>query len=334
MKAENVGKLKTGIIVVAMVLVAGGLLAATYTNTWIDGIFTGNGTLTTDIALPMWGVNQNATLQVSKNGTGDGGGQGSAIDAYAPGALGGPGGGGFIQRWWVDGAVDGGRVTAVSINYGGHMKMRTALTVSGISKDLNGDGPNSIPLEPTSDAYMIGTWNDVANGANMYSAANGYANEGDSNSQVFVAMDGKVVDAGIGEYHPNVRFAIDGNSGALRWTHSTANTYNAATWDAKFGRVAANILGDSTGTTSLQTYHLDQPSGKNEVAGTISIVAANNLSFAFVTAYAQAPICTISPRANPGGVTYWVTSTTATVKVNLSAVSTLSFNYICVGNPN
>jgi hypothetical protein len=133
---------------------------------------------------------------------------------------------------------------------------------------------------------------------------------------------------------PNVRFAIDGQSGALRWSNSTSNTYDGATWDAKFGRVAANILGDSTGTTSLQTYHLDQPSGKNEVAGTISIVAANNLSFAFVTAYAQAPICTISPRANPGGVTYWVTSTTTTVKVNLSAVSTLSFNYHCVGNPN
>jgi hypothetical protein len=326
--------MKRAIIVGCFVVVSVLVLGATWTNNWTDGLFSGNGSQTTDIATPMWGVNQNATVQISRNFSGDGGGQGAALDLYAPGAIGGANGGGYIQRWWVDGAVDGGKLVAIEIDYGGHMHMLTSFTASGIVKDHNSTGSAGLPLNPYLDGYNIGAWNDTANGSAMVAAANGYAAEGDPSSQVFIAMDGHVVDAGIGEYNPNVRLAIDGNSGALRWSNSIANRYRDATWDAKFGRVAANILGDSTGTTSLQTYHLDQPSGKNEVAGTISIVAANNLSFAFVTAYAQAPICTISPRANPGGVTYWVTSTTATVKVNLSAVSTLSFNYICVGNPN
>jgi len=307
------------------------VVAATYTNSWTDGIFTGNGGVTTDIGSPMWGVNGNATVQISRNQTGDGGGQRSALDLYS-GQTFEPNFGGYILRGFVDGAVDGGRVASWVFDNGGFFRLRGSIIASGVVKNVNGTGPEGVPLDMYSDGYAILAGDDMPYGTAIAAMANGYAVEGDPNSQVFIAMDGHVVDAGIGEYHPNVRLAIDGNSGAIRWSNSIANSYRTATWDAKFGRVAANILGDTT--TSLQTPHLLQPTSDHDVAGTLAIVAANNKTWTFATAYTSAPICVLSPTANMGGILWWVTTTTTTVKVNLSAVSTTTFNYVCVGNPS
>lgn len=309
--------MRKSLTLLAVFFIAAITIAAAYSNSWIDGIFTGNGTLNTDIALPTWGANQNATVQIARNNTGGGGGQGSALDVYA-------GGGGYLERYWIDCAVDGGKCAVITIDYGGNLKMVTSLTVSGVVTDHNGRGQDLIPLLPTTDSYMIGVWSDISNGGNIYSAANQYATEGSSNAQTFVAMDGVAP-------RPNVRFAIDGISGALRWTNSTSNTFNGANWDTKFGRIDAGILGDPY--TSLQTPHLDQPVGQKDVAGSIYIVAANTGTFTFNAPYTKAPICVASPTSLKR-LTWWITSSPTGVTVNLSGVTTATFNYHCVGNPS
>jgi hypothetical protein len=313
----------------AILISAAFLLGATYSSSIDNGIITGNGSQTTNFGEQGFGTNQNAALQVSRNfavgysGAAGAGGQGSALDVYAGGD------GGYIQRWWIDNpTVDGGKAAAILINNAGHFSMDTSMTISGLVAN-GGSASTYVPLHPTTDPYMLGISSDIGTGAAMYvnvcppytcSASNVAA-------QAFVAMDGTQP-----AYSANVRFAISGQDGSLRWTNSTSNTFAGATWDTTFGRMAAGILGDST--TNLQTSHLDQPTAKKDMAGTISIVAAANGTLVFGTSYASAPICVASPLANPGAVTWWVTTTAAQVKVNLSAASTITFSYVCVGNPN
>ncbi len=304
-----------------------------FTGTLPNAVITGNGTLSTDIAKPMWGTNMNAALQVSRNMTGDGGGQGSALDLYAGGDLGGDpyNIGGFVQRWFIDCATDGGKCVSMSFDYAGNFRLLGSMLASGIVLDHNSTGYAQLSVSPYDDGFNLGGWSDMAYGAAIVGAGNPYSNDGDANAQAFIALDGHAVDAGIGEYKPNVRFAIDGNSGKLRWTNSIANRYRDATWDATFGRVAAGVLGDQT--TNLQTSHLIQPSGKNDIAGTISLVDAGSGSFSFGSSYAGAPVCTASPTSDPGAVSSWVTSTSSAVTVHVSAPATIVFNYTCVGNP-
>ena len=54
------------------------------------------------------------------------------------------------------------------------------------------------------------------------------------------------MDGTSGYLNANVRFAIDGTTGTLRWTNSTSNTYDGATWDMSYQSHGCNILGSTT----------------------------------------------------------------------------------------
>ena len=75
-------------------------------------------------------------------------------------------------------------------------------------------------------------------------------------------------------------------------------------------------------------------SANNDFAGAIVVSAATSASHAFTRAYNQAPVCVLTPESNPGALTWWVTKSTTAVTVNLSAAGTITFDYVCVGNPN
>jgi len=75
-------------------------------------------------------------------------------------------------------------------------------------------------------------------------------------------------------------------------------------------------------------------SANNDFAGAIVVSAATSASHTFTRAYNQAPVCVLTPESNPGAATWWVTKSTTAVTVNLSIASTITFDYVCVGNPN
>jgi len=52
-------------------------------------------------------------------------------------------------------------------------------------------------------------------------------------------------------------------------------------------------------------------------------------------AFNNAPICTLTPTSDPTSVgAYWVTSTNSSFTVKVHTSGTITFNYICMGNPN
>jgi hypothetical protein len=315
--------MKKTIIACAILIGTTLVLSATYVATFTDAVITGEGSVTANIGETGFGTNQNAALQVSRNLSDAGQGQGAAIDVYA-----GSNPNGALQRWWVDNInVTAGKSVATIIDGNGALRTSAYMLISGIVAN-GGTAATYLPLEPTSDSNMFAIATDIASGAAMYVSVcpSSICAPSSSAAQAFVAMDGT-----SGQYNANVRFAIGGQDGEMRWTNSTSNTFAGATWDTQIGRVSAGILGD--GTTQLQTIHLDQPTSKKDLAGTIAIVAATSGTFTFSTAYGAAPICVASPISNPP-VAWWVTSTATAVKVNLAAATTITFNYHCVGNPN
>jgi len=73
---------------------------------------------------------------------------------------------------------------------------------------------------------------------------------------------------------------------------------------------------------------------RKNLRGTISVSAATSASVTFTTVYQAAPVCGLTPTSNPGTLTWWVSATTTAVTAHVSASATISFSYICVGNPN
>ncbi len=80
--------------------------------------------------------------------------------------------------------------------------------------------------------------------------------------------------------------------------------------------------------------HLKNSAAASDLAGTIALSAATSASKTFTTAFTSAPVCTLTPTSNLGATSWWVTTSTTAVTANVSASSTVTFNYLCIGNPN
>jgi hypothetical protein len=133
--------------------------------------------------------------------------------------------------------------------------------------------------------------------------------------------------------------AFGANGSNFFGTLSHSNTANRTyTFPDATGNVvldsAAQTLSAKTFSSPTLSGHLNQSSANGDIAGQISISAATSGSKTFGTAYTSAPVCAASPTSNPGSTTWWVTASTTAVTVNLSASSTITFNYTCKGNPN
>jgi hypothetical protein len=68
--------------------------------------------------------------------------------------------------------------------------------------------------------------------------------------------------------------------------------------------------------------------------GTINVTSASTASRKFVNFYNSPPLCVVTPTSNPGSTAYWVNSSTSALTINLSTAATMTFNYVCRGNPN
>ncbi|MGH9344646.1 MAG: hypothetical protein ACRD19_12915, partial [Terriglobia bacterium] len=97
---------------------------------------------------------------------------------------------------------------------------------------------------------------------------------------------------------------------------------------------------DSSGTGTVLNFNSPKDritfssSASGDIDGTIAVSSAASASVTFPLAYTNAPVCTLTPTSNPGSLTWWVTTSTTAVTANLSASGTLTFNYVCIGNPN
>lgn len=127
----------------------------------------------------------------------------------------------------------------------------------------------------------------------------------------------------------NQTFTLPNSSGTLPNFSGSPAANDCVKWGSN-GQLADS--GSACG--SLTGGHLTQSAANGDLAGTIAISAATSASHTFSTAYSSAPACVASPTSNPGSATWWVTTSTTAVTVNLSASATLTFNYVCAGNPN
>jgi hypothetical protein len=53
----------------------------------------------------------------------------------------------------------------------------------------------------------------------------------------------------------------------------------------------------------------------------------------FSPGYTFAPVCVVTPQTDPGA-RWFVSTLPGSMTVSTSAVTTTTFNYICMGNPN
>jgi hypothetical protein len=94
---------------------------------------------------------------------------------------------------------------------------------------------------------------------------------------------------------------------------------------------------NSSGTVGLGTgtgTHITTASPNTDFAGQISISNTTSGTHAFATAFANTPVCVASPTSSMGSVTWNVGVSATQLSIILSGAATVTFNYICVGNPN
>jgi hypothetical protein len=76
-------------------------------------------------------------------------------------------------------------------------------------------------------------------------------------------------------------------------------------------------------------------SNTSDSQGPVNITSSTSATVNFSVAFQHAPICTLTPTSDPTSVgTYWVTSTNSSFTVNVHTSGTITFNYICMANPN
>jgi hypothetical protein len=132
-----------------------------------------------------------------------------------------------------------------------------------------------------------------------------------------------------GSVYPFVVYPSSGLSDQLAYSSSskiwtlTANSQSGA---YSFG---ANVAGG--GFTVPGHVGSNTPDSQ----GTVTLTSSTSATVNFSVAFQHAPICTLTPTSDPTSVgTYWVTSTTSSFTANVHTSGTITFNYICMGNPN
>jgi hypothetical protein len=88
----------------------------------------------------------------------------------------------------------------------------------------------------------------------------------------------------------------------------------------------------STPSATLST-RLQTAAATNDLAGTISLTSATSGTHTFSAAFGHAPVCVVTPTSDPT-TSVWVVTTTTSVTAHIHNSSTITFNYVCVGNPN
>lgn len=77
-------------------------------------------------------------------------------------------------------------------------------------------------------------------------------------------------------------------------------------------------------------------SANNNISGIIAVASSTTGTFTFLgQGYSSTPTCVVSPIGDPTAVgVWWITATNTVLTVHVKVSGTLSFNYVCIGQPN
>jgi hypothetical protein len=94
-----------------------------------------------------------------------------------------------------------------------------------------------------------------------------------------------------------------------------------------------DTLGGFTDNVFVATPQLNQVTA-GSWAKALVFASASTGTFTFPTAYANTPVCTVTPRTSLGATTYSYVPSTTGVAVTTSTAVSDTFDIICAGNPN
>jgi hypothetical protein len=132
-----------------------------------------------------------------------------------------------------------------------------------------------------------------------------------------------------GFVYPIVVTPSSGSSDNLNYNNGTKNwalTVNSQASSYGFG---ANVSGGGF------TIPGHVGSLSPDTQGSVTISRGTSATVTFSVAFQHPPICTLTPTSDPTSVgSYWVASTASSFMVNVHTPGRITFNYICMANPN
>ena len=106
------------------------------------------------------------------------------------------------------------------------------------------------------------------------------------------------------------------------------------------GLLSINPNGNTSGGAIVFNSKGDEIQGgssaNNNISGIIAVASSTTGTFTFLgQGYSSTPTCVVSPIGDPTTVgVWWVTATNTVLTVHVKVSGTLSFNYVCIGQPN
>jgi hypothetical protein len=217
-----------------------------------------------------------------------------------------------VKTWWPAFGATGPRVTF----FGVPGYETTGMRISNYAPTTlyAGGGGNLQP--PYAALREVGPWQTALDLQNYGPSVNGIVFEGQ-----------KWGTTGI--VYPIVVRPSSGNADLLAYNSSSkawALTVNSQKTAYNFGD---NVSGEGF------TVPGHVGSNTSDSQGTVTVTRSSSATVNFAVAFQHPPVCTLTPTSDPTSVgAYWVTSTTSSFTVNLRTPGTITFNYICLGNPN
>jgi len=219
-----------------------------------------------------------------------------------------------MQTWWPGGNTHGAHIMFYGVP--GQGTIGLWLQNSAPTTLYAGGGGN---LNPPGNAVSVwGPWRSLLSGYGYGPSVYGLVFNGQKWGSTGVVYPISVRPASGGYDY------LEYDESKKNWT-LTANSVGGA-----------YNLGDNVSAATggfIAPGHMGSKS--SDVQGTVAISSNTSATVSFSVAFQHAPICTLTPTSDPTSVgTFWVRSTTSGFTVNVHKSGTITFNYICMANPN
>jgi hypothetical protein len=217
-----------------------------------------------------------------------------------------------VQSWWPRGGAAGAWIELSGVQ--GADARGIHLYNSTSTSRYSGGGGNLLP--PAAGIEVNGPWK-----SGLY--LTGYG------PSTFGIEFGPQAWGTVGWVYPLVVTPSSGNVDYLQYNQANKNWYLSVNSANARYYFADNVSGGGFTVPG----HIG--SSTADTQGTVAIAASTSATVNFSVAFQQPPICTLTPTSDPTSVgTYWVTSTISSFTVNVHTAGTITFNYICIANPN
>jgi hypothetical protein len=216
-----------------------------------------------------------------------------------------------VRTWWPAFGSTGPRVSFFGVP--GYATTGMAIVNRAPAKLYSGGGGNLQP--PHSGLREVGPWSVALDVAAYGPSISGIVFEGQKWGTT-------------GLVRPIVVVPPSGGADQLVYNSSS----RAWALSVNSGKVDYNFGDNVSGGGFTVPGHVG--SNTKDSQGTVTITGNTGATVNFSVPFQQVPICTLTPTSDPTSVgAYWVTSTTSSFTVNLHKSGSITFNYVCMGNP-